>query len=146
MPGKPARFTEEKVAAWNARLATVFNRGFWDGYYLGQRLGEWSPNYGSQATRRKVYLGKATNYFPKIGVGEFRIETGTLTTGDEVLITGMTTGVAETSVTEMRTALGPVHEAGKSDYVSFPVPVKIRKNDKLFRWADAKTLPLNVRK
>lgn len=139
-------FTQEKIEAWNEKLASVFNRGFWDGYYLGKRLGEWSHNYGSQATKRKIYVGKATNYFPKIGVGVFRIETGSLTTGEEILITGPTTGVAETTVSELRTSSGVAVEAGKGEYVSIPVPVKIRRNDKLFRWVDAKTAHLNVRK
>lgn len=138
-------FTDEKVAQWDARLASVFNRGFWNGYYLGQRLGEWSHNYGSQATRRKIYLGKATNYFPKIGVAEFKIESGSLQAGEEVLITGTTTGVVTTLASEIRVGNNPVKEAGKGDYFSLAVPVKIRRNDKIFRWVDAKTLKENVR-
>lgn len=143
---KTGTFTDEKVKEWDTRLASVFNRGFWNGYYLGQRLGEWSHNYGSLATRRKVYLGKATNYFPRIGVAEFRIESGMLQAGDEVLITGPTTGVVETTAIEIRIAEGPVMEAGRGTHVSIAVPVKIRRNDKIFRWADAKTLKENVRK
>ena len=86
-------FTLEKIAQWDKRLEEVFNRGFWDGYYLGQKLGEWSSNYGSKATKRKFYLGKASNYFSKLGVGEFKLETASLEVGDEILITGPTTGV-----------------------------------------------------
>mgnify|MGYP006288792241 FL=1 len=95
-------YTEDKIQLWQEQLKTVFNRGFWDGYYLGQRLGEWSHRYGSRATKRRIYLGKGMNYFPKIGVAEFLMETGTLKTGDHVLITGPTTGVIETTVNELR--------------------------------------------
>ena len=91
-------FTKEKIQNWNERLATVFNRGFWDGYYLGQRLGEWSDSYGSQATKRKMYTGKCTNYFSNIGVAEFKLETMSLSIGDEIIITGTTTGVVQTMV------------------------------------------------
>lgn len=139
-------FTAEKVEQWDARLASVFNRGFWNGYYLGQRLGEWSHNYGSLATRRKIYLGKATNYFPQIGVAEFRIESGSIQAGEEILITGPTTGVVETVASEIRVSNGPVKEAGRGEYFSVAVPSKIRRNDKIFRWVDAKTLKENVRK
>lgn len=141
---KSSTFSDEKISHWDARLATVFNRGFWNGYYLGQRLGEWSHNYGSQASRRKLYLGKATNYFPKIGVAEFRLETGPLTEGDEILITGPTTGVVEITATDIRTAMEPVAQVPRGNYVSVAVPVKIRKNDKLFRYIDAKSTDPNV--
>lgn len=141
---KTSTFTDEKIRDWDARLASVFNRGFWNGYYLGQRLGEWSHNYGSQATRRKIYLGKATNYFPKIGVAEFRLESAPLAAGEQLLITGPTTGVVELTAHEIRTGTNPVALAPKGSYVSVAVPVKIRKNDKLFRWSDAKTTDGNV--
>jgi putative protease len=139
-------FTTEKVESWNQRLSTVFNRGFWDGYYLGQRLGEWSHNYGSQATKRKIYLGKGTNYFPNIGVAEFKLETGDLAVGDEILITGPTTGVLETRVEELRVELQPVKTARKGESFSIPVSQKIRRSDKLFKVVDAKILQDNVRK
>jgi len=139
-------FTDEKVARWDQRLATVFNRGFWDGYYLGQRLGEWSHNYGSLATKRKIYLGKGTNYFPNIQVAEFKLETGNLAVGDEIIITGPTTGVIETTVNEIRVKLEPVAEARKGEHFSIPIPQKVRRSDKLFKVVDAKSVKENVRK
>jgi putative protease len=143
---KEDNFTAEKISNWDARLATVFNRGFWDGYYLGQRLGEWSHNYGSQATKRKIFIGRATNYFPKIQVAEFKIETGTVKNGEEILITGPTTGVVESVARDIRLATGPVDEAVKGDYFSIQIQWKIRRNDKLFKVTDAKNLKENVRK
>jgi putative protease len=133
-------YSQEKIKKWEERLASVFNRGFWDGYYLGQKLGEWSANYGSQSTRRKVYLGKGTNYFPKLGVAEFVMETKKLSVGDEILITGPTTGVVEMKVSEIRVDLKPVKEAVKGDRFSMPVGVKIRRSDKLFKYEKSKTL------
>ena len=103
-------FTEDKIENWNERLSTVFNRGFWDGYYLGQRLGEWSSNYGSGATKRKVYIGKGIKYFSNIGVAEFLMETQSLKVGDEILITGPTTGAVTQMVEEIRVDLKPVQE------------------------------------
>ncbi len=139
-------FTGEKVEDWNQRLSAVFNRGFWDGYYLGQRLGEWSHNYGSLATKRKIYLGKGTNYFPNIQVAEFKLETGNLAIGDEILIVGPTTGVVETTVEELRVELQSVQMARKGECFSIPVSKKIRRSDKLFKLVDAKTIKENVRK
>jgi U32 family peptidase len=139
-------FTLDKVENWNQRLATVFNRGFWDGYYLGQRLGEWSHNYGSLATKRKIYLGKGTNYYPNIQVAEFKLETGNLSVGDEILITGPTTGVVESTVIELRVELQSVDTAKKGEYFSVHIPQKIRRSDKLFKLVDAKTIKENVRK
>lgn len=130
-------FTDEKIENWNERLATVFNRGFWDGYYLGQRLGEWSKNYGSLATERKIYIGKGMNYFSKLGVAEFKLETGPLRVGDEVFISGPTTGLIRTTVKEIRLDLKPVQEAPKGSYISIPIDVQIRKSDKLFKIVDA---------
>lgn len=130
-------FSEEKINDWNQRLATVFNRGFWDGYYLGQRLGEWSGNYGSLATRRRVYLGKVTNYFTNIGIGEFKLETGSLKPGDEILITGPSSGVIQTVVEEVRVGLEPVGEAAKGTYCSVAVPSKVRRSDKVYKIVDA---------
>ena len=136
-------FTKEKIENWNERLASVFNRGFWNGYYLGQRLGEWSANYGSQATKRKIYLGKCTNYFTNIGVAEFKLETGNLKTGDNIIVTGPTTGVVESVVDEIRFELESVAEGLKGQHISVPVPEKIRRSDKLFKLVDAKEIKQN---
>lgn len=126
-------FTEEKVKNWNERLYTVFNRGFWDGYYLGKKLGEWSPNYGSEATKKKMYIGKGMKYFSNIGVAEFLMETQNLKVGDEVLITGPTTGAVFITIDELRVDYKVVTEAKKGDLVSFKVPEKVRPSDKLFK-------------
>ncbi len=126
-------FNEEKIAEWDQELSTVFNRGFWDGYYLGQKLGEWSNNYGNRATKRKIYIGKGTNYFPKIGVAEFLMETKSLKVGDEILITGPTTGVIKLTVPELRVDLKPVEETVKGERFSMPVSDKIRRSDKLYK-------------
>lgn len=131
-------FTDDKIEDWNKRLASVFNRGFWDGYYLGQRLGEWSSNYGSLATKRKLYIGKCTNYFNKIQVAEFKLETNNLKIGDEIVISGPTTGVVQTIVTEIRVDLDSVEEAKKGERVSIQINEKIRRADKLFKMIDAK--------
>ncbi len=127
------QITDEKIADWDCRLATVFNRGFWDGYYLGQRLGEWSGNYGSLATERKVYIGKGMNYFPNIQVAEFKMEAGSLKVGDKILVTGPTTGVIETVVKEIRVDLKPVPETKKGEFFSVQIDQKIRRSDKLFK-------------
>lgn len=126
-------FTEEKVAGWDARLKTVFNRGFWNGYYLGQRLGEWSRHYGSEATEKKVYAGKGVKYFPRIGVAEFLIEATELKVGDKLLVTGPTTGALYVTLEEARVDLNPVETVRKGEHVSFKVPGRIRPNDKLYR-------------
>ena len=130
-------FTLEKIENWNTRLEEVFNRGFWNGYYLGQRLGEWSSNYGSKASKRKFYLGKTTNYFTNLGVAEFKLETGPLEVGDEVIIAGPTTGVVQTYVEEIRVALKPVPRAEKGESFSMKVPEKIRRADKLYKMIKA---------
>lgn len=130
-------FTAEKISVWDKRLAEVFNRGFWDGYYLGQRLGEWSHNYGSSATKRKVYLGRNLNYLSNLQVGEFKIETLELKVGDHVLIIGPTTGVVETTVEEIRVDLVTVESAPKGARCSFRVPQKVRKADKLYKIVDS---------
>ena len=130
-------FTEGKIANWNERLASVFNRGFWDGYYLGQRLGEWSNNYGSMATQRKVYVGKGMNYFSNLKVAEFKLETGPLKVGDEIYITGPTTGLIKTIVKEIQLDKRSVEEAPKGSYISIPIDTKIRKSDKLYKIVDA---------
>ncbi len=131
-------FTEEKIAGWDERLASVFNRGFWNGYYLGQRLGEWSHNYGSRATKRKLYIGKVTNYFKKIGVAELKLETNSLKVGDEIIITGPTTGVYQGKVPEIRFDLQPVEEGLKGQRISVPIDTIVRRADKLFKVVDAK--------
>lgn len=127
-------FNEEKIEGWEERLRKVFNRGFWDGYYLGQRLGEWSGKYGSSATRVKHYVAKSIRYFSKLGVGEFRMESGELHTGDEVIITGPTTGALIFKVEELRLDLEPVSSVKKGDLFSMPVPAKIRPSDRLYLW------------
>lgn len=129
-------YTREKIEAWKERLSTVFNRGFWNGYYLGQRLGEWSEVYGSKATRRKVLLGKITNYFTNLSVGEFKLESGALAVGDEILITGTTTGVIQMKVAELRVELQPVEKVEKGTVFSMPVPEKIRRGDKFYKVVD----------
>lgn len=126
-------YNEEKINAWKERLSTVFNRGFWDGYYLGRKLGEWSHKYGSQATKRKVYLGRGNNYFQKIGVAEFIMETGILETGDEILITGPTTGVIQTKVKEIRVDMKPVSKTEKGERFSIPIDDIVRRSDKLYK-------------
>lgn len=126
-------FDDDKVAAWDERLKTVFNRGFWNGYYLGQRLGEWSSSYGSQATERKVYVGKGIKHFGNIGVAEFLLEAGELSVGDKLLVTGTTTGAFYMTLDEARVDLKPVQVVHKGEYFSTRTPVKIRPNDKLYK-------------
>ena len=126
-------FSDTKVAEWDIRLSKVFNRGFWNGYYLGQRLGEWSRNYGSEATHKKIYVGKCTNFFQKLGVAEFLLEAQYLSVGDEILITGETTGAYEDTVKEMRVKLEPVDKVEKGIYFSMKTNELIRRNDKLFK-------------
>ena len=126
-------FTDVKIDEWNNRLSKVFNRGFWNGYYLGQRLGEWSSTYGSAATHKKIYVGKVTNYFNKLGVAEFLLEAQSLSVGDEILITGDTTGAYEDTVKEIRVQLHPVDMVEKGTYFSIKTTELIRRNDKLFK-------------
>lgn len=130
-------FGPDLVEDWDRRLASVFNRGFWDGYYLGQRLGEWSDVHGSKATRRKTYIGKGTNYYDRIGVAEVLVQTGELRIGDEILITGPTTGAIETTIRELRVDEKPVEIARKGDKCSFPLEQPIRRSDKVFRMQNA---------
>ncbi len=126
-------YSDEKIAVWDERLKTVFNRGFWNGYYLGQRLGEWTKNYGSAATKRKVYVGKCTNFFQKIGVAEFLLEASELSVGDEILVTGETTGAYQDVVEEIRVDLKPVEHVGKGTFFSIKTKQLIRRNDKLYK-------------
>lgn len=127
-------YTDEKIADWNERLAKVFNRGFWDGYYLGQRLGEWTSKYGSSATRVKAYAAKGIRYFSKLGVAEFQMEAGELHVGDEIVITGPTTGALPMTVKEIRVDLKPVEMTKKGERFSIKTDTKIRPSDKLFLW------------
>lgn len=126
-------FSAEKADAWEQRLKTVFNRGFWDGYYLGQKMGEWTTKYGSSATERKVYAGKGMKYFSNLGVAEFLIEASEIRQGEKLLITGPTTGAVYITPEELRVALQPVDVVRKGEHVSFKVPGKIRPSDKLYR-------------
>ena len=126
-------FTEERKDIWDERLSSVFNRGFWDGYYLGQRLGEWNKNYGSNATVRKVYVGRGVKYYSRLGVAEFTCEACEFSVGDQLLITGPTTGVLYVEATEIRYDLQPVQTAHKGQHISIPVPAKVRPSDKLFK-------------
>ena len=117
---------------WDERLSRVFNRGFWDGYYLGQKLGEWSDKYGNLATEKKVYVGTANNYFGKIGVGEFYLETDELHVGNKIIIMGPKTGVIEQTVSELRVDLKPTDSVPKGTLFSMPTVDKVRRNDKLY--------------
>ena len=130
-------YGEEKIKNWRQSLSSVFNRGFWDGYYLGQKIGAWSHRYGSRATKRKIYIGKAINYFTKIKVAEFKIETGTLKAGDDILITGPTTGVVYSHIKEIRVDRKPVNKATKGEYFSIAIENQVRRSDKLFKMVDA---------
>lgn len=129
-------FTDERIEEWNTRLTTVFNRGFWDGYYLGQRLGEWSKNYGSSATKRKEYIGKGVKYFSNLGVAEFLLESGELSVGEEILVTGPTTGALFVVVEEIRVALKSVDKVTKGQHFSIKLDKKIRPSDKLYKWVN----------
>jgi len=126
-------FSQEKLKIWNDKLSSVFNRGFWDGYFLGRKLGEWSEVYGSKATKRKTFIAKSTNYFKNIQVAEFFIESESIKTGDEILITGPTTGVIETIVEEIHVDGKPVNESVKGKAFSIKIPHIIRRSDKLYR-------------
>jgi putative protease len=128
-------YNKEKTDGWRTRLSTVFNRGFWDGYYLGQKMGEWNTNYGSIATKRKVYLGKITNYFRKLNVAEIKLENGDLNKGDTILITGPTTGVVEYMADDIRVDLEVTEKAIKGELCSIKTPDYLRRSDKVYNWA-----------
>ena len=132
-------YGKEKVAEWDARLEKIFNRGFWNGYYLGQRLGEWSGKYGSSATRVKRYAAKGVRYFSKLGVAEFYVEAGEVRVGDEIIITGPTTGAIIMTVEELRVDLKPVEKAVKGESFSLRVESKIRPSDRLYVWEPTET-------
>ncbi len=135
-------YTQQRIDEWNERLATVYNRGFWDGYYLGRKLGEWTESYGNQATVRKMYIGKVTNYFNKIGVAELKIETHDLAVEDEIKIIGPTTGVYEDTISEIRLDYDPVKKAVKGDICSIPVKELVRRGDKVYKIVPAdKSIP-----
>ncbi len=127
-------FTDEaRQAEWDERLGRVFNRGFWDGYYQGQFMGEWTQTYGSEATERKVYVGKGIKYFSRLGVGEFLIEAAELSVGEKILVTGHTTGALFATVEEIRYDLSPINIARKGMHISIKVPAKVRPGDKLYK-------------
>jgi len=126
-------FTEAKIADWDKRLSRVFNRGFWNGYYLGQRLGEWSHKYGSSATHKRVYIGKVTNFFGKLKVAETKIESFSLAVGEEIIITGESTGVVEKTVEDIRLDLKSVESATKGDLISIHIGEKVRRGDKIYK-------------
>lgn len=125
-------FTDERKAEWDRRLSAVFNRGFWNGYYLGQHLGEWTPHYGSSATEKKQYVGPITKYYSKLGVGELRVEATDISVGDRLLIIGPTTGALYVTADEIHTD-GPVQTAGKGTYAAIKVPEKVRPSDKVYK-------------
>jgi putative protease len=127
-------YTKEKIEEWTTKLRSVYNRDFWDGYYLGQKMGEWTQNYGSQATRTKQYVGKITNYFSKLQVAEIWIETNDISVGDEMMVFGPTTGVIDVKVKEIRVELESVKQAVKGIYCSIPISEFVRRNDKVYKW------------
>lgn len=126
-------YDDDKIAAWDERLKKVFNRGFWNGYYLGQRLGEWTHRYGSSATHKKIYIGKCTNFFSKLNVAEFKVEARELEEGEELIITGPTTGVIELSAEDIRVELKSAKLVSKGEFFSIQVPEKVRRNDQLYK-------------
>jgi putative protease len=126
-------YNEEKIAEWKERLSTVYNRGFWDGYYLGRKIGEWSKNHGSSATTKKVFLGKIRNFFDKISVAEVELETHQLKLNDDIIITGPKTGLVKAVVEEIRLDDSQVQEVKKGDIFSIKLPEKVRTNDKLYK-------------
>ena len=134
-------YGEEKILAWTERLRNVYNRDFWDGYYLGRRMGEWTDRYGSQARKTKIHIGTVTNYFARIGVAEIRVENDALHPEEEILITGPTTGVYEERLGEIRLERDPVPEAGKGCLCSIPVRKRVRKNDKVYKLVPACDAP-----
>ena len=122
-------------------LGTVYNSGFWDGYYLGRKMGEWAGQYGSQATRKKVYVGKIMNYFSKAGIAELKVKAQPLSTGDDILVIGPTTGVIEGQVKEIMVDEMMVDEAVRGDLCTLPVAAFLRPSDKLYKWIDSKNIP-----
>jgi putative protease len=129
-------FSQEKAAEWKKRMASVFNRGFWGGYYLGKTEGEWAEQYGSAATRHKEYLGFVTNYYSNLGVAEVLVESGSIAPGDEILITGPSSGIVETTVTRIDGVKESINICEKGSKGSFAVPEKVRRNDKVYKWVN----------
>ena len=136
-------YTHEKIDQWTAKLSTVFNRGFWDGYYLGQKMGEWTNSYGSSAAKRKVYIGKITNYFTKLNVAEIKLESGNLNKGDIILIIGPSTGVIEYVAEEIRVDLKETDKAMKGEFCSIKIEDFLRRSDKVYKWVDAERTKLD---
>lgn len=130
-------FSTEKIRLWEDKLLTVFNRGFWDGYYLGRKLGEWSEVYGSRATKRKQYIGKCTNYFSKLGVAEITMASGEVVVGDDIIFVGDTTGVVELNIEELRVDLDPVKKSVKGEKCSLISKELVRRGDKVYKLVDA---------
>lgn len=130
-------YGDDKINAWMQRLSSVYNRGFWDGYYMGRKLGEWTEKYGSRATKTKVYVGKVTNYFSKIQVAEIKMETHDLKIGDQILIMGPTTGVVELNMPEIRVNLQPVSQTVKGEHCSISVSELLRRGDKVYKLVDS---------
>lgn len=130
-------YTPEKVNQWKQMMETVFNRGFWDGYYLGKKIGEWNNSSGSKASKQKIYVGKGIKYFDKIKVGEFKLETQSLSVGDEIIVSGPTTGVVQSKVNELRVNDAVVEKVKKGEVFSLPISAKIRLSDKLYKIVDA---------
>jgi len=131
-------YTIEKIKRWEERLSNVYNRGFWDGYYLGRKLGEWSDSYGSSAKKRKIFLAKGSNYFSQINVGEFNMQSGDLRIGDDIVVIGPTTGVIESTINELRVDDKPVDIVKKGEIFSTPIEGPIRKSDKLYKLVEVK--------
>lgn len=130
-------YSQEKIENWMTRLSTVFNRGFWDGYYLGRTMGEWNDVYGSKATKRNVFVGIGVNYFEKNKAGVFQIESHSLSVGDDILITGPTTGVVKTTIKEMRNDFGQIQKAERGEVISIALDTKMRASDKLYKVIEA---------
>lgn len=130
-------FTKENLELWNLELGTVYNRGFWDGYYLGRKMGEWTGKYGSQATRKKIYVGKIMNYYAKSGIAEVKIEAYPLHSGDDILILGPTTGVVDEKVKEIWLNDKAVDKVVRGDLCTIPIGTTLRLSDKLYKWADS---------
>ena len=137
-------FTKENLEIWNQELGTVYNRGFWDGYYLGRKMGEWSGQYGSQATRKKIYVGKVMNYYARSGIAEVKIEAYPLKSGDAILVIGPTTGVVENTIAEIWLEEKQVEKVNKGDLCTIPLNIFLRPSDKLYKWVDTEEVPAQV--
>ena len=132
-------FTEDRIIEWTERLRSVYNRGFWDGYYLGRKIGEWTERYGSQATKTKIFVGTVTNFFGKINVAEIRMETQDLSIGDNIMIIGPTTGVYEDQISEIRVDLKSVNASVKGELCSIPTKDIVRRGDKVYKVIDSES-------